>query len=237
MGPAPLEVGPSLFFYGANNMSDTSVFNAEVRERAGKGAARAVRRSGRVPAVIYGEKKDPIIISLDPKELKKEIMTGNFFARIAEIKIGTDTEKVLPRDIQLHPITDRPEHVDFLRLGKGTKVTVGVAVNFLNEKDSPGLKKGGVINVVRHEVDLLCPADAIPQSIDIDLTGLEIGDGIHISAIKLPDGVTPTITDRDFTIATIAAPTVMKASEEAEGEEGEEGEEGAAEAAEEASEE
>ncbi len=218
-------------------MSDTSVFNAEVRERAGKGAARAVRRSGRVPAVIYGEKKDPIIISLDPKELKKEIMTGNFFARIAEIKIGTDTEKVLPRDIQLHPITDRPEHVDFLRLGKGTKVTVGVAVNFLNEKDSPGLKKGGVINVVRHEVDLLCPADAIPQSIDIDLTGLEIGDGIHISAIKLPDGVTPTITDRDFTIATIAAPTVMKASEEAEGEEGEEGEEGAAEAAEEASEE
>ena len=215
-------------------MSETSVFNAEIRERAGKGAARAVRRAGRVPAVIYGEKKDPIIISLDPKELTKEIMTGNFFARIAEIKIGKDSEKVLPRDIQLHPVTDRPEHVDFLRLGKGTKVTVGVAVNFLNEKDSPGLKKGGVINVVRHEIDLLCPADSIPQSIDIDLTGLEIGDGIHISAIKLPDGVVPTITDRDFTIATIAAPTVMKASEEAEGEEGEEG---AEEATEDASEE
>jgi len=217
-------------------MSDISVFNAEIRERAGKGAARAVRRAGRVPAVIYGEKKDPVVISLDPKELNKFIMDGNFFARVAEIKVAGNVEKVLPRDIQLHPINDRPEHVDFLRLGKGTKVTVGVAVNFLNEADSPGLKKGGVINVVRHEVDLLCPADNIPQSLDIDLAGLDIGDGVHISAIELPEGVVPTITDRDFTIATIAAPTVM-AVEEDEEEEGVEGEEGAEEATEEASEE
>ena len=203
-------------------MSETSVFNAEIRERAGKGAARAVRRAGRIPAVIYGEKKNPVMVSLDPKELNKFIMDGNIFGRVAEIKVDGNVEKVLPRDIQLHPINDRPEHVDFLRLGKGTKVSVGVAVNFLNEDDCPGLKKGGVINVVRHEVDLLCPADSIPATIDIDLSGLEIGDGVHISAIKLPEGVVPTITDRDFTIATIAAPTVMAATEEVEEEDGEE---------------
>lgn len=204
--------------------------NAEMRERAGKGAARATRRTGRVPAVIYGDKKDSVMISIDPLELKRLILTGSFFSHLVEIKAGKDTHRVIARDIQMDPVSDRPLHIDFMRITKGSTIAVNIPMHYINEEDSPGLKYGGVLNVVRHEVELNVSPEAIPEFIEVDLTGLEVGASIHISAVTLPDGCTPTITDRDFTIATIAAPTVQAIEEEeVEGEEGEEGEEGAAE--------
>ncbi|MCG8356522.1 MAG: 50S ribosomal protein L25/general stress protein Ctc [Kiloniellales bacterium] len=201
-------------------MADVHSLAAELKERAGKGAARAVRRGGRVPAVIYGAKKDPVMISLDPRDVSREVNSGGFFATLFDIQVGKSKERVLPRDLQLHPVTDQPLHIDFLRVSAATEVTVEVPCVFINEEESPGLKRGGVLNVVRYEVEVVCRADAIPQQIEIDLTGLEIGDGVHISNVNLPDGVSPSITDRDFTIATVAAPTVVQ-EEEAEGEEGE----------------
>ncbi len=217
-------------------MSDTIALPAEPRERVGKGAARAVRRAGRVPAVIYGDRKDPLTISLDPRDVDRELHRPGFFATLFDVEIGGKKHRVLPRDVQLDPVSDRTVHVDFLRVAQDTEVTVNVPVNFMNDEESPGLKRGGVLNIVRHEIEFSCRADAIPQQIEIDLTGLDIGDSVHISMIQLPDGVTPTITDRDFTIATVAAPSAVKAeaAEEqaaaAEGEEGEvpEGEEGEA---------
>ena len=215
-------------------MSDTIALPAEPRERVGKGAARAVRRAGRVPAVIYGDRKDPLTISLDPRDVDRELHRPGFFATLFDVEVGGKKHRVLPRDVQLDPVSDRTVHVDFLRVAQDTEVTVNVPVNFLNDEESPGLKRGGVLNIVRHEIEFSCRADAIPQQIEIDLTGLDIGDSVHISMIQLPDGVIPTITDRDFTIATVAAPSAVKAeaAEEqaaaAEGEEGEvpEGEEG-----------
>ncbi len=216
-------------------MTDVHTLAAEAKQRAGKGAARATRREGRVPAVIYGAKRDPIMISLDPLDVRREISGGGFFATLFDIEVNGSKERVLPRDLQLHPVSDQPLHIDFLRVSARTTVTVEVPCVFLNEEESPGLKRGGVLNVVRYEVELSCRADSIPAQIEIDLAGLDIGDGVHISNIQLPEGVTPTITDRDFTIATVAAPTVVRdeeaeAAEAAEGEEGEvpEGEEGAA---------
>lgn len=212
-------------------MSDVVEFPAQERERAGKGPARAARRAGQVPGVIYGAKKDPIMIAVENKQLNKLLHSGGFFSTLFDLKVGSKAERVLPRDVQFDPVTDQPVHVDFLRVSAATSVNVEVAVNFLNEDDCPGLKEGGVLNVVRYEIELSCRADAIPQQIDIDLTGLQVGDGIHISMVKLPDGVEPTITDRDFTIATIAAPTVVteEAAEAAEGEAAAEGEGEAAE--------
>lgn len=215
-------------------MSDTIALPAEPRERVGKGAARAVRRAGRVPAVIYGDRKDPLTISLDPRDVDRELHRPGFFATLFDVEVGGKKHRVLPRDVQLDPVSDRTVHVDFLRVAQDTEVTVNVPVNFMNDEESPGLKRGGVLNIVRHEIEFSCRADAIPQQIEIDLTGLDIGDSVHISMIQLPDGVIPTITDRDFTIATVAAPSAVKAeaAEEqaaaAEGEEGEvpEGEEG-----------
>ncbi len=208
-------------------MAGVSTIAAERRERAGKGPARAARRAGRVPGVIYGAKKDPAMVTLDPRELDRELNTGGFMATIYDVQIDKDKERVLPRDVQFDPVTDRPIHVDFLRVSATTSVTVQVPVNFLNEEESPGLKRGGLLNVVRHEIEMICRADAIPSAVEVDLTGLDIGDSIHISMISLPDGVAPTITDRDFTVATIAAPTVAQEAEEAEeGEELEEGVEG-----------
>ncbi len=206
-------------------MAEISIIAAQRRERAGKGPARAARRAGRVPGVIYGSKKDPSMVTLDPRELDRELQTGAFLATIYDVQIDRDKERVLPRDVQFDPVTDRPIHVDFLRVSATSSVTVQVPVNFLNEEESPGLRRGGLLNVVRHEIEMNCLADAIPSSIDIDLAGLDIGDSVHISMISLPDGVAPTITDRDFTIATIAAPTVVQ--EAAEAEEGAELEEGA----------
>jgi large subunit ribosomal protein L25 len=204
-------------------MSDTNILEAEPRERVGKGAARAARRAGQVPCVIYGAKKDPRSISIDPLVLRKSLTAGTFFSTVYEVKIngGSDVERVLPRDVQLHPVTDIPQHVDFLRVTAATKVTVEVPCRFLNEEESVGLKRGGVLNVVRYSIEVICAVDEIPQEVDVDLAGTDIGDSVHFSHVHLPDGVEPTISDRDFTIATIAAPTVVE--EETELEEGEEG--------------
>ena len=188
-------------------MADAVVLKADTRERAGKGAARATRRAGRVPAVIYGQKKDPVMISLEPIELMKQLRQPGFFGRVFQIEVGGKKEKCLARDLQLHPVSDAPLHVDFMRFGADTTVNVEVEVVFQNEDASPGLKAGGVLNVVRHAVELICPADSIPPQIVIDLTGMDFNDSVHISAVALPDGVTPSITDRDFTIATIGAST------------------------------
>ncbi len=202
-------------------MSDALTLPAETRERAGKGASRALRREGRVPAVIYGGKEEPTMIHVEAKELIRQLGTGHFMNSIVEITIDGKSVKTLPKDVALHPVTDRPEHADFLRLAKGAKVEVSVPVIFSNEEASPGLKKGGVLNVVRHDVDLVCEADKIPNEIEIDVTGKEVGDSIHISEVKLPEGTESAITDRDYTIATLVAPSALKKteSEEEEGEE------------------
>jgi large subunit ribosomal protein L25 len=208
-------------------MAEASTLAVTARDRAGKGAARAERRAGRIPAVIYGGKADPVLISVEPKSLLREMNSGQLFSTVYALDIGKG-ERVLPRDVQYHPVTDRALHIDFLRVTADTKLAVEVAVNFINEEDCPGLKRGGVLNVVRHAIEFFCRVDDIPSEIEIDLSGLEIGDGVHISMVKLPTGVEPTITDRDFTIATIAAPTVVVEGGTTEGDDVEEGEEGAA---------
>ncbi|MEP6174175.1 MAG: 50S ribosomal protein L25/general stress protein Ctc [Parasphingorhabdus sp.] len=204
--------------------------SAEPRERAGKGASRALRREGRVPAVIYGDKKEAVTIHVEARELNKLLGTGVFMNSLVQVELDGKSTRTLPKDVSFDPVTDRPLHVDFFRLAKGAKVQVNIPVVFINEEESPGLKRGGVMNVVRHELDLMCDADHIPDQIEIDVTGLEIGDSIHISAVTLPEGSESAITDRDFTIAGVAAPSALKSSEdeaeEGEGEEGE-GEEGA----------
>ncbi|MCE7999525.1 MAG: 50S ribosomal protein L25/general stress protein Ctc [Rhodobiaceae bacterium] len=211
-------------------MADNTQLTAQARDRAGKGVARALRREGRVPAVVYGDKKSPDLISLSHNEVTKLWNKGSFMSSLLDLEVDGKTQRVIPRDVQLDPVKDFVTHVDFLRLGKGAKIAVEVPVNFVNDEESPGIKRGGILNVVRYDVELNCPAESIPESIEVDLTGTDIGDSIHISAIKLPDGVTPAITDRDFTVATIAAPAAL-VSEEQEAEEGE-GEEGEATAAE-----
>ncbi len=209
-------------------MAQAIIMTAEVRDRAGKGAARATRRAGRVPAVIYGNQEDPQMISLDPVQLVQQINKKGFFARVCEVDVAGDKQKVLPRDIQLDPVTDRPLHVDFMRFTATTRVNVEIEVRYLNEDQCPGLRGGGVLNIVRYTIEALCRPDDIPDFLTIDLEGLEIGDSVHISSVDLPNGVTPTITDRDFTILTIAAPTILAAEDDevteevAEGEEAEE---------------
>jgi large subunit ribosomal protein L25 len=199
---------------------------AELRDRAGKGAARAVRRAGRVPAVIYGDHKDPTLISVEPRELGRYLAKTGFFGTLFDIEVGGKKQQVLPRDVQFHPVTDQPLHVDFLRVTERTQINVDVMVEFVDEEESVGLRRGGVLNIVRHEIEFRCAAGNIPSSIVISLAGLDIGDSVHISNVDLPSGVVPAIADRDFTIATIAAPTVVVEEEEEEEGEGEEGEEG-----------
>lgn len=191
-------------------MSEIVNLSAQAREKGGKGPARAVRRAGNIPAVIYGAKEPPMLIAVPPKETTRELHRPGFFTRRMTITIDGKKHDVLPRDVQLDPVTDRPVHFDFLRITKDSILEVMVPVVFLNEGASPGLKKGGVLNIVRHEVGVRCKPDAIPEKLEFDLTGLEIGHSIHISAIKLPSGVTPVIRDRDFTVATIAPPTVVR---------------------------
>ncbi len=190
-------------------MGTSYELTATTREKVGKGAARAVRREGQIPAVIYGGKEPPIAISLSDREITLKIHAGGFLTTVAEITVGGERIRALPRDFQLDPVSDRPLHVDFLRVHADSKIKVEVPVHFTNELDAPGIKRGGVLNVVRHRVELLCPADAIPEFIVVDLTGRDINDSLHISSVSLPEGVTPTI-DRDFTIATIAAPAGVK---------------------------
>ncbi|QPQ55909.1 50S ribosomal protein L25/general stress protein Ctc [Allosphingosinicella flava] len=210
-------------------MSEQLQLSAETRERAGKGASRAMRREGRVPAVIYGNKEEPVSIHLEEKVLVKALNTGHFMNTVVMIDVGGKVSRTLPKDVQFHPVTDRPLHVDFYRIGEHSTVTVAVPVRFENEEAAPGIKKGGVLNIVRHEVELVCDAAEIPDDLVVDLTGYNVGDSIHISAVKLPKGAKPAIEDRDFTIATLVAPSGMKSAEGAAeaGEGGEAGEENA----------
>ncbi|MBX5159989.1 50S ribosomal protein L25/general stress protein Ctc [Rhizobium sp. NZLR5] len=184
---------------------ETYELKAEARERVGKGSARELRRNGLIPAVIYGDKQAPIAIALNTNEVTKRIHAGGFMTTVATIEVDGKTYKVLPKDYQLDPVRDFTMHVDFLRVSGNTQVTVEIPVHFINEAKSPGIKVGGVLNIVRHEVEVHCPADAIPEFFNVDLNGKKIGDSIHISEVTLPKGVTPVI-DRDFTIATIIAP-------------------------------
>jgi len=202
-------------------MSKTYELKAEARKRVGKGSSRALRRAGLIPAVIYGDKQAPIPIAVSSKEVTLKIHAGGFMTTIGTIDVDGDKIRVLPKDYQLDPVRDFTMHVDFLRISKDSTVVVEVPVHFVNEEKSPGLKVGGVLNVVRHTVEVSCPADAIPESITVDLTGLKLGDGAHISSVTLPPDVTPTITDRDFTIATIASPAGLKSEGGGEEEEAE----------------
>ena len=191
-------------------MTNVTAFAAQIRDRAGKGAARATRREGRVPGVIYGDNQDPVLISLDPIELMKQINVTGFFARVYEVDVAGEKYRVLARDLQLDPVSEQPIHIDLMRFSAATRVNVDIQVNFENEDKCPGLRMGGVLNVVRFMIELRCRPDNIPETLTADLSGLEIGDSLHISAIELPEDVELTITDRDFTVATIAAPTVME---------------------------
>ncbi|WP_372425462.1 50S ribosomal protein L25/general stress protein Ctc [Salinarimonas chemoclinalis] len=210
-------------------MSETKTLQAVARDRVGKGAAREARRQGRIPAVVYGAGKPPRAIEIDFNETKKLIYAGGFMTTMFDIEVGGETEHAIPRDYQLDPVKDMPIHVDFFRVGRGQTIAVEVPVHFVNQEKSVGLKRGGTLNVVRHTVELNVPADAIPDSIDIDIATLDIGDSLHISAVTLPKGVTPVIQDRDFTIATIAVPAGVRealqqeAAEKAQGGEAGEG--------------
>ncbi len=186
---------------------------AETRVMAGKGAARAVRREQRVPAVIYGDKKEPVMISLVAKDLIKEANSQSFFTNIFDIKVGEETHSVLPRDIQLHPVKDHPMHVDFLRITEKTMINVQIPVNVTNEEESPGVAKGGVISIIRHDVEVNCSAKNIPSEIVIDLTGKDVGDSVHIGELALPKGVT-AVNDEKLTVLTIVAPSSLKSEEE-----------------------
>jgi len=214
-------------------MSEQLTLPAETRERAGKGASRALRRDGRVPCVIYGDKKEALSFHVEEKLLTKMLSTGHFMNSVIMIDIKGKANRTLPKDVQFHPVSSRPIHVDFLRIGEHAQVHVNVPVRFDNEEASPGLKRGGVLNIIQHDLELICDAAEIPDEIHIDLTGLEIGDSIHISQVELPKGSKSAIEDRDFTVATVVAPSAMKAEEaeeaaeaeaEVEGEEGEAGE-------------
>ena len=195
-------------------MSEALKLAAEARDRAGKGATRAIRREGRVPAVIYGNKKDPVQVHVEAKALVKLLSTGHFLNSVVEVEVGGKTERTLPRDVQFHPVTDRPLHVDFLRLSKDARVTVAIPVRFADEEECPGIKRGGVLNIVRHEVEISCPANAIPDDLVTSLKGLDVGESIHISAFHLPEGAKLIIDDRDFTVATLVAPSALRSSED-----------------------
>lgn len=194
-------------------MSDLLTLSADARERAGKGASRVLRREGRVPAVIYGNKESPQGVHVEEKALMKALMTGHFFNSVVMIDIGGKPVRTIPKDVQFHPVSERPLHADFLRISEHAMIHVDVPVQFTDETLSPGIKRGGVLNVVRHELELICDAANIPEEVAISLKGLDIGDSIHISHVTLPAGSTSAITDRDFTIATVVAPSGLKSSE------------------------
>jgi large subunit ribosomal protein L25 len=194
-------------------LSDQLTLSAEARTMTGKGASRLLRRESRIPAVIYGNNEAPQGIHIEEKALMKALHTGHFMNSVVMLEVGGQTVRTLPKDVSFHPVSDRPLHADFLRISEHAKVTVEVPVHFINELASPGIKRGGVLNVVRHELELVCDAAEIPDAIDVDLTGFEVGDSIHISSVTLPKGAVSAITDRDFTIATIVAPSALKSSE------------------------
>jgi large subunit ribosomal protein L25 len=187
-------------------MAETKTLTATARDGTGKGAARGVRREGRIPAVIYGGGDPAEPIALDYREINKLIYAGHFLTTIFEIDVKGAKHRVIPRDYQLDPVKDQPLHVDFLRLKPGTTLRVNVPVHFINQDISPGIKKGGSLNIVRHAVEMRVPAEAIPDGITADLSQLDIAESLHISAVTLPPGCKPTVADRDFTIATIVPP-------------------------------
>lgn len=191
-------------------MPEIISLSAEPRLRAGKGAARATRRAGRVPAIVYGDNKEPVSISLEPRELGRVLARPGFFNHLVEISVDGTTHRTLPREVQYHPVTDAPLHIDFQRVGSGSQVTVAVPVVFVNQEQSPGLRRGGILNVVRHEIEMVCSVDSIPEQIVADLTGLDIGDSLHIGRVELPAQARPVIQERDFTIASIAASSAVR---------------------------
>jgi large subunit ribosomal protein L25 len=191
-------------------MPEIITLSAEPRERAGKGAARAVRRQGRVPAIVYGDKQEPVNISLEPRELQRVLAREGFFAHLVDIKVDGTTHRTLPRDIQYHPVSDAPIHVDFMRVGAGAQVNVNVPVHFINQDRAPGLRRGGILNVVRHGIEMVCSVDNIPEHIVVDLEGLEIGDSVHIGAVTMPEGARPVVQERDFTVASIGASSAVR---------------------------
>jgi large subunit ribosomal protein L25 len=211
-------------------MVESTSLAAQTREGVGKGPNRALRRAGRVPAVVYGDNAPQEMLSLESKELRRALHNPRFFSTLCNLQVNGQAIRVLPREVQLHPVSEEPLHIDFVRVGRHATVTVTVPVVFANEDVSRGLKRGGVLNIVRREVELLCPVDAIPGEITVDLKDADIHDSLHISQVSLPEGVRPAIADRDFTIATISAPTIIREEEEAEAPA--EGEEPAAEEAE-----
>ncbi|OYW33271.1 MAG: 50S ribosomal protein L25/general stress protein Ctc [Rhizobiales bacterium 12-66-7] len=190
-------------------MTAIKELKAVVRERAGKGAAREERRAGRVPAVIYGEKQDPITISLEHKEITRTIYAGHFLTTLFLIEVDGKKHRVIPRDYQLDPVKDLPLHVDFLRVSAGARVTVEVPVHFVKQEASPGLKAGGTLNIVHHAVELDCPAESIPDHVSVDMTGVQLGASLHLSSITLPEGVVSALTGDD-TLATVVAPSGLK---------------------------
>ncbi|MBO6757423.1 MAG: 50S ribosomal protein L25/general stress protein Ctc [Roseibium sp.] len=200
-------------------MAASYELKASARDRVGKGAARALRREGLLPAVIYGDKKPALPISVPVKETTLTLHKGGFLTHLGTIDVDGEKHQVIAKDYQLHPVRDDVLHVDFLRVSKGATLTLEVPVQFLNDEICPGIKKGGVLNVVRHAVELIVPADSIPESLKLDLSNADLGDALKISNVDLPANCQPTITDRDFTIATIAAPAGLKEAEEADGEE------------------
>ncbi|WNO53342.1 50S ribosomal protein L25/general stress protein Ctc [Stakelama saccharophila] len=198
-------------------MSDQIKLMAETRDRVGKGASRALRRNGRTPAVLYGNKKEPLPIHVEERELIRQLNTGHLMNSIVMIDTGDGKPvRTLPKDVALDPVTDFPVHVDFLRIDEHAKVHVEIPVVFTNEEEAPGIKRGGVLNIVRHELELVVDAARIPDEVEISLKGLEVGDSVHISHVKLPEGAESAITDRDFTIATVVAPSALKSSEDEE---------------------
>ena len=211
-------------------MSSFVKIDASARERVGKGASRASRRENMIPCVIYGGKKEPSSIAIPLNIIVRLINRGGFLSHTYAIKVDGTVEKVVPRDLQLHPVTDTPMHIDFLRLTKGSVITMNIPVHIVGEDECEGLKLGGVLNMTRHDLELNCQGDSIPESVEVSVAGLEMGDSIKLSDITLPEGCVSTITDRDFTICSIAAPSAVKSASEEEEEA--EAAEAAAEAAE-----
>ncbi len=191
-------------------MPEITTLSAELRTRAGKGAARAIRRAGRVPGIVYGGGQQPTPISLEPRELARALANRGFFATLVDLSVDGAVERTLPREVQYHPATDAPLHVDFMRVAATTRLTVTVPVVFANHELSIGIRRGGILNIVRHGIDLICPVENIPDHLIVNLDGLDIGDSVHISAVALPEGCRPTITARDFTIASIAPSSAVR---------------------------
>ena len=195
-------------------MAEAGVLEIQAREGAGRGPARATRRTGLVPGILYGGTEQPQLISVNDREIRQAIHSPNFFSKPLHLKLDGKKIQVLPREVQFHPVTEAPVHVDFMRVQPNSRIRIQVPVHFENEGASPGIKRGGVLNIVRHEIEVICTVSAIPEAFTLDLTDLDIGDSIHISKVTMPPGVRPTITGRDFTIASIAAPTVTAIEEE-----------------------